>query len=498
MFRAISDTIPKDRDFAERVYAHEIRKRLLDGTFYDLLTIEFHDEVQRGGEFIPLRKRAPSVRYNMCRTLTNDSVSFTLGEGRFPSIVSSDPITRDAMKDIINNCLLQQVMIEAATIGSIGSVAVLMRVLKNDAGENKIYFEVLPTQYLTPTYDPNAPDTLLKVTQKFKVNGIDLIDLGYDIPEDNENSFYWYQRVFDRNAETHFMPMLVSEQRDKNGNLKKMVEDESRNVKHNLGFVPVVWIKNLSGGSGVDGACTFEQAIHAQIEIEYQLSQLGRALKYSGDPLLLINEAGGPDSQLSVDNSNTLIVGENGDGKLIESNGKAFMAVVQYVRTIRELALETCRGNRSSIDKLSLPQSGIALKVLWQPLISLADDLRGTYGEGLKSLLKMVQRAQAKLGNLQVGDVKLPALDTKQAISLRWPEFFDPSATDRQQQAASLAQLVAAGLMSRDTAVETLSRSYDIDDVAAEILLIEADQKRREEADALAAVVAKKNIIPNE
>ena len=33
-----------------------------------------------------------------------------------------------------------------------------------------------------------------------------------------------------------------------------------------------------------DGACTFRAAIETQIEIDYQLSQAGRGLKYSSDP----------------------------------------------------------------------------------------------------------------------------------------------------------------------------------------------------------------------
>ena len=67
--------------------------------------------------------------------------------------------------------------------------------------------------------------------------------------------------------------------------------DEARSVQHGLGFVPMVWIRNLPGqsstGDAVDGACTFRAAIETQIEIEYQLSQAGRGLKYSSDPTLV-------------------------------------------------------------------------------------------------------------------------------------------------------------------------------------------------------------------
>ena len=58
-----------------------------------------------------------------------------------------------------------------------------------------------------------------------------------------------------------------------------------------LGFVPMVWIRNLpSGTDDVDGECTFEAAISTIMEMDYQLSQAGRGLKYASDPTLLIKE----------------------------------------------------------------------------------------------------------------------------------------------------------------------------------------------------------------
>jgi hypothetical protein len=65
-----------------------------------------------------------------------------------------------------------------------------------------------------------------------------------------------------------------------------MLRDDDRSMSHRLGFVPMVWIRNLPGGRGVDGACTFRAAIETGIEIDYQLSQAGRGLKYSSDPTL--------------------------------------------------------------------------------------------------------------------------------------------------------------------------------------------------------------------
>ena len=77
-------------------------------------------------------------------------------------------------------------------------------------------------------------------------------------------------------------------------NQSQPIIDTARSVSHKLGAVPIVWIKNLPGlpttGDSADGACTFAAAMHTQVEIDYQLSQAGRGLKYSSDPTLLLKD----------------------------------------------------------------------------------------------------------------------------------------------------------------------------------------------------------------
>ncbi len=143
-------------------------------------------------------------------------------------------------------------------------------------------------------------------------------------------------------------------------------------MKHGLGFVPMVWIRNLPGpsstGDAADGACTFRTAIETQIEIDYQLSQAGRGLKYSSDPTLLIKEPASTDSEIVKGAGNALVVSEKGDAKLLEIGGTASAAVIEYVRTLRELALESVHGNRANADRLTAAQSGRALELMNQGL----------------------------------------------------------------------------------------------------------------------------------
>ncbi len=466
MFETICTLIPRDPHYPARARTLDILKRVLDGKLYDVLPYQFHEERGAGGEYIPLRSRRPSVRYALCRIVVEDSVSLLFSEGHFPTFDCADRTIRTALADIAKETKLNLTMTEAAMRGAIGSVAILMRVLRG-----RIFFNVLDTTYMMPEWDPQAPDTLIRVTEKYKVSGALLASSGYEIADAGID--YWFMRSWDTEGETWFVPLPV-------GSTFEADIDESRSVQHGLGFVPMVWIRNLPGQSStgdiVDGACTFRAGIETQIEIEYQLSQAGRGLKYSSDPTLLIKEPVTTDSEIIKGAGNALIVSEKGDAKLLEIGGTASAAVIEYVRTLRELALESVHGNRANADRLTAAQSGRALELMNQGLIWLADNLRVSYGEGaLLSLARMVLGA-SQIYQLWAMGRELPAMDPVARLSLIWPHWYPTTADDRQKDALTLSTLANAGQISRESAVKAMADTFDIEDVPAELARIAADR----------------------
>ena len=464
MFGTLSSQVPSDVDYPPRQHTLDVRSRVLAGTLYDVLTTSFQDERTPGGEYIPIRKRRPSVRYNLCRLVVQDSVALLFGEGRFPSVETPDKTTHETLIAVMDESRFNQVMLDAAIRGSVGSVVIHMRVL---AG--RVFFAALDTWFLTPEYDPTAPDTMLRVTERYKVRGDVLASRGYTISDDLKASWFWFQRVFGTEAETWFLPWPVSETE------ATPQIDTAHTTQHGLGFVPMVWIRNLPGGGDIDGACTFLQAIETSIEIDYQLSQAGRGLKYSSDPLLMIREPGAPDGDLVRSASSALIVSKDGDAKLLEISGTAAAAVIEYVRCLRELALESIHGNRSSADKISAAQSGRALELMHQPLIWVADQLRVSYGDnGILPLMRMVAMASG-VHALTVKGKPIQALNQSD-ITLRWPAWFSPTEHDKSAVAGTLSALRSAGLMSRETGVKLADVITNDLDVVAEVKRILADE----------------------
>lgn len=470
MFKTIAEKIPRDRDYPLRQWTNDVLTRVLDGTFYDHLSFDFHQERKEGiGEYIPLRDRRPSVRYALCRIVVEDSVAMLFSEGHFPSVQCEDENNAAALMAIIKDSKLNQLMIEASTKGSVGSVAILMRVLKN-----RVFFEAKSTAFLTPIWRDDAPDTLVQVVEKYKVQGDVLKDSGYAIDVDDLKSWFWFQRIWDTSAETWFTPWKV------NGNADdKTFVDSTKTTTHNLGFVPIVWVRNLPGGDDIDGKPTFStEVIDTQIEIDYQLSQAGRGLKYSSDPTLMIKEpAVDNDGKLIKGGGNAIVVDADGDVKMLEINGTAADAVLNYVRALREFGLESAHGNRVSADKISAAQSGRAMELMNQALIWLSDKLRISYGEGaLLELLTMIANAQQvfKLVN-KIGE-QYPQMDATKPLTLRWPAWYAPTYIDKQAEATTLNILYEAHLISQETAVGTVSQSYDVEDTIEELRKIKLDE----------------------
>lgn len=463
MLHTILATIPRDNDYPARAFTIGWRRKALDGTLYDGLAHEFHEEKNGAGEYVPLRNRRPSVKYALCRTVVSDAIALLFSEAHFPTAQCEDRGVVDTLAALVKEARLDGVMVDAALSGSVGSVAVLMRVLGG-----RVFFKALHTEYLTPEWKPEAPDTLARVVERYKIKGAALVDAGYSIPDDKLQAVYWFRREWDGDAETWFLPQLASEAS------KAPAVDTGRTVTHSLGFVPMVWIRNLPGGDDIDGACTFAAAVENQIEIDYQLSQAGRGLKYSSDPTLVIKEPA-MDGDIVKGGGNALILAQDGDAKLLEIGGTAAAAVIEYVKVLREFALESIHGNRSSADKLSAAQSGRAIELMNQGLIWLADRLRASYGEhGLLPLFRMVVAA-ASVVELMI-DGKPVTFPAGMPITLKWPRWYQPTAEDRQADAGTLNALRAGGLMSRQTAINALADDYDIEDVAAELLLIQRDQ----------------------
>ena len=506
MQTTLSALVDEDKDLPARSWRINVLEQFRTSAIYDHLQVPFYTEKnETTNEYIPLLSRRPSVRYGLPMIIVNDSTSLLFSESHFPAIKIAPADDGAAMEDkveevlngrvaaIIKEAKVRETFLEAAVRGSVGSVAILFRILKA-----RVFLKVMSTQFLTPEYDPEEPDKLLTVTERYKVKGETLRAMGYPIKAEHDAQMFWFQRQWTKASEDWYMPWPVTEfvgAKEYPANTL----DKGRTVPHGLGFCPIVWIRNLPGGDDVDGACTFEPALSNSVEMDYQLSQAGRGLRYSSDPTLLIKEPayqeGGP---LVKNAANAMIMSREGDAKLIEINGSGAAAVEAYVRQIREISLELCGGNRASSDKLSAAQSGRAMELMNQGLIWLADKMRTSYGEGgLLELITMLLRAsmtkELKISGKVLKPKSLVTDADAVSVVLKWPPWYAPTHADHQAQALAIQTYRAAGVLSRETAIHHIAHDFDIEDVADEMDKIRAEQG---EEDKRAAANAQAQAIP--
>lgn len=498
MYQIIRKKFPQDPDFPSRYYDLMIYKKILNGEIYDCFDYQYHNEFVSSC-YVQEEHRAPSINYgvNILRTVVEESVSFLFGEDRFPSFLLDDESTKEFITKAIKDTRMVEHFQDAATRGSIGSAAIFLKV-----SAQRFFLEVFDTIFLTPKYDRDEPDKLVSVTERRKVLGSDLVDLGYAIPKEKLKLLWWYHRVWDRNEELAYYPYTLDDGLRMREGKFSPTRDPNNSVVHNLGFVPWVWIRNLVGsGSKIDGRCTFEPGIEGAVAIDYALSRADRSLRYSADPMTVFKtrtpeELG---QAINRDSSNAIILDVEGDAKLLEISGNASAAILEHVQEMRNGVMEAIHGSRADPDKLATSNSSVAQRLLYSPMVRLASHLRVQYGDnGILPLLEMMIDIASKRQNTSKPILLLkkpaPKVDPSMEINLTWTDYFPPTPFDLQLEAQAWQLLVESGIFSKSTAREN-ARSYidfgDEEDEADRVKSEQDDDQDREIETETALIKAK-------
>lgn len=478
MFQIIRSRIPRDKDFPERYYNLFLYKKILDGTLYDCFQYQYHMEYigpEQMPKYVQETERAPCIvtGLNIMRSVVEQSVGFLFGEDRFPDFLIEDEATKQWIEDIVKDTHLVRVMQDAVTKGSIGSVAVQIKVL-ND----RFFLVVLDTVFLTPTFDKAEPDRLIGIEEKKKVKGRDLQLAGYRIDDNDLEQWFWFRRIWDDAEETWYVPWSVREDKDF---IPKV--DPARSVAHGLGLVPFVWIRNLVGSdSDIDGRCTFEPAIENCVQIDYALSRADRALKYNADPLTVFKVRNPEQLGDFVRSSgNAIVIGVEGDAKLLEVSGDAAHAILETVEELKDEAMQAIHGSRADPDKLAVSQSSVAQRMLYLPMVQLASHLRVQYGEiGLMQILRMMMQIAKQMPIKILGKFG-PKPDINADIQLSWNDFFPPTPFDQQQVSQTMMGLVQAGILSKRTALANLRKYFEFGDLDDEVAQIKQEMDEQDQ-----------------
>ncbi|GBR07006.1 phage portal protein [Acetobacter oeni LMG 21952] len=368
-------------------------------------------------------------------------------------------------------------MEQAAVMGSVGSVAILIQ-----AVDSELVIEIKRTCFLEPTFSLFDVRKLLRVREQYIVDADGLLRAGFgDHPPGN----YWFTRDFTENETIWYQPVrLDSPLRGEDG----LMRDDVRSVSHGLGVVPIVWIKNLPGTDpgSPDGKCTFAAGIDTMIDADYLLSQTVRGLRYSADPTMVLSAdeyqlPGMMPQQIPKDASHAISLPQGGEAKLLEINGTGAAASLNMWEALRALALEAMHGNRAHGDRVTAAQSGRAMELMCLGLTWLTGRLRRSYGEfGFVSVLNLICRISQVVPELNIGGKFHGPIEAGN-ISLVWPPWFEPTFGDMQTMANAVQAARSANAVSVDTAIRMMRPATHVQHVGEEKNKILDDIKAHDE-----------------
>jgi hypothetical protein len=480
-FAEIASLYKRDPHLPLRALRNTILTAFRDGSFFDVLETAFQQETDSNGSYIPLRRRRPALHVSWVNEVIEDVAALLFGQGHFPEIESDNEALVEVLTALVDDADLRSVMTEAVIRASVGSAVLFVRFM-GDPGKLRTFVSVADSTWYVPVFDPADPSRLMSLTERYKVKGSALREMGYSISPDDLSSDFWWKTAWDTVMETGYVPVKV--ETDEYGRVNDATErDPTRTVQHDLGFVPAIWIKLPGGDDPFDGRCLFAQAMDTVIEADYQLSQLGRGLKYSQDPLKVIAMGGDVPDDLKkiVAGSDMLVLPEGSEAKLLETNGESARAVMEFVSLLRRYAIRSISGSPIDPERLTVPQSGRAMEILNMPLVQLADKMRSVFGSVLLRIFGMVRQAAQKRPVLVNG--KTFPKDSGD-IRLRWPDWYPPTAMDRLQDVQAVAGATQAKILSTESALKFLSSRFDIDSVEDELKRLEKetnDDARRQQ-----------------
>lgn len=442
--------------FLDAILAGELFKNLKFSFFDERRTVNRHK--------VLMSERRPSVRYNIAR-MVGRQIARKLFSGRHAPRFdhpSNTPLAL-AAEALMREGFLKTRILQAVTWGSVGSVAIQFCVQNGGEGVPRIVFNVYRARMCYPTLDALGELKSLRlwyVITAASAKGLSKTDhLGRPIKDDGK---YWFVRDFLPGREVTYVPVEVGSKKDGVSFDRVIQTTTDLNPLKDLAFdfdakiVPAHWFVNLAGGDFPDGACTWEDAVPGMIDIAFTLSQLGRGVRYNATPQLVT--IGGkkkadvpyaPDSpRYSRDASEVIALAAEheepgggkhgrGDAKLLEMNGTAIKAGLDYCERVRKYALEQIGASRKDPDRLHFPQSGKAMELLDEDFFDLVGDLKTCYGTyGLVPLMKKaIVLCKAKKHPLLEG-VSIKDLDK---LTLKWPRPYQPTAQEVQLFAQALA-----------------------------------------------------------
>lgn len=489
--------------------SERVRRATLAECYYQ--STQHDDKEDWYNNAVPIRARKPRIIVPLFRMAIEKVDRFLWSGHRFPSVVVGatkdedgndneiGPIVDKEQAEILTTfaaalikaARLKTAIREATTkVLTTTSAAIIVGV---QAGYLNAQIEV--GKCCTPTFSPLNPREVESLEIKYKFPRQESIGLGM-----TRLKWYWYRRVIDGQRDVTYEEQEVSEFQVEP---ETWTEDPAQTFFHGFGFCPVRWVRSFGDSDDpVDGKPMIDPALYPMLDaISYTVSMRQRAVERDCDPKQWA--AGVEDSELEgSDKPGKFLTFENPQAKIgyVESQGAGVQRAADQAKDLTTAFREITAVVNASTEVNEKNVTGVALQMLYAPLIELASDLRVDLGdEAFCDLVSLAMRicvtvVQDHGEMVWVPGVKKATEILKSAqragvwldpqIDLKWPGFFVESEQDKQFRITyTMAASGGKRLISQKTATQHIADTFDISDAAAEADAInEEDEEAAENA----------------
>jgi hypothetical protein len=434
---------------------------------------------------VPLAGRYPSTRYNLARVIVSNLTQMSFGgfggSTSFAEInVEGDDVAEAALREWAKVMRLGSRLSEARNFGGAMGTATFSLGIRR----GQFQIDVHNPKHCKVLEWESRDDALPRFVVKAYSFERDMIDAE---AKKMVKRTFWYVRTWDTQVERVWEALPDA--------IAKLPEwsntPPTYETVHGFGFCPFYWTQNLPDSQEEDGEGDYEGLEPKFDEINCLLTATTRGAIKNVDPTLVIKDVDNDDGAPVNKGSGAVIYSRDG-AEYLELEGTAVTCARDLVIDLRRSALEEAQVVLPHEEKLTgSAQSAAAMRILYRQMVARCNSLRGQYEPTIKRLLEdvlRIVRGMRTRGDYDVQlpdgtverrrDVVLPDLDpgTSEQVTLRWPEYFTPTALDVKDTVAT-AQSASGGkpVISHKTAVDYTSRLFGVEDVEAELKAIEED-----------------------
>lgn len=408
------------------------------------------------GQHVPIRKRAPRIRYAFAKTFSQRVAAKLVGDRVFPSFrIVDSPDDQEFIKAVIRESKIKAHIIEPVRrMLAVGSVLVRFYL---SGGAIKI--EWYSAKYCYPTFQENGELESVRIRYT------------YEDKEDKDLNgrpkVKWYQLELGMQSEVLY----------DNPEYKPNVEPEFvevQSLNHGLGFVQAEWMKTAEIPNSIDGYSINEDILEFIDELNYSLSQSSHAVSYNQDPQLTFNKMDEDEMQNLVRSATkSWNLGREGEAKFLESNLAGVERAIELRDKVRLNIQDIARVVLLDPEKIiGSAQSAKAMEVLHGPMMDLIDELRPQLEKALKNLvLKMA--ITILFADRQGIPIPLVLPEGWQPqnlnVEIEWPPIFQQTIEDLQKKMAVASSASTSNLISRESLTRWLAKDFGIENIDEEL-----------------------------